>query len=319
MKGPQPQATAPGHAQQHEAESERGAEGRRTKRGSTTNHGTTAHTEPPRTHKNTQTPHRHHTHHPHPHPAARPMDGPHTHTHTPAPTASERRAPATRPTGGQPGEGERLTPGVPSQRRGAPPPPPGTPSRHAHSAQRRLGKSARCGTGAWSPRQHHPRPGKTGNGALPTAHGDGRPGEGKRLTPEAPHNGERSTPLGRPPATPAARSPLQGTHAKGTVLGPHARTPAPTARGQRTSTARPEGGQPAERLTSDAPHDGTRHPPRGHPVASPTARNAGSQERTLWGRCWGPTPHNTTCARKTRATGPGCPPPGTGGRERESA
>ena len=107
--------------------------------------------------------------------------------------------------------------------------------------------------------------------------------------------------------------------AKGTVLGPHARTPAPTARGQRTPTARPEGGQPGEdeRLTSDAPHNGARHPPRGRPNATPTVRNAGSQERTLWGQCWVPHAH-TTRARDTRATGPGCPPPGMGAQERDS-
>ena len=67
---------------------------------------------------------------------------------------------------------------------------------------------------------------------------------------------------GHPPGTashhPAARSPAQGMQAKGTVLSPHARTPVPTARGQRTPTARPEDWQPGEgeRLTSDAPHNG---------------------------------------------------------------
>ena len=60
---------------------------------------------------------------------------------------------------------------------------------------------------------------------------DGRPGEGQRLTPDTPHNGGRPPPPKRPPTTPAARSPPQGMQAKGTVLGPHIRTPAPTARG----------------------------------------------------------------------------------------
>ena len=82
----------------------------------------------------------------------------------------------------------------------------------------------------------------------------------------------------------------------GLVTGPHARiprthsqwvvghtpTPAPTARGQRAPAARPEGGQPGEgeRLTPDAPHNGGRHPLRGRPTATPTARNAGPQGRT---------------------------------------
>ena len=112
---------------------------RRTKRGGTTHHGTTAHTAPPRTHTNTQTPHRHHAHHTHPHPAARPTDRRHTHTHRPAPTASERRALATHLAGGQPGEGERLT--QVAARNSAGHPPSGMPSCHPHSAQRRLARA----------------------------------------------------------------------------------------------------------------------------------------------------------------------------------
>ena len=56
--------------------------------------------------------------------------------------------------------------------------------------------------------------------------------------------------------------------------------------------ARPEDRQPGEgeRLNTDAPHNGARHPPRGRPPATPTARNNSSQERTLWGRCWAPHP-----------------------------
>ena len=57
------------------------------------------------------------------------------------------------------------------------------------------------------------------------------------------------------------------------MLGPHTYTPAPTARGWRTTTARPVGGQSGEgeRLTSDAPHSGGRQPPRERPSATPTA------------------------------------------------
>ena len=60
-----------------------------------------------------------------------------------------------------------------------------------------------------------------------------------------------------PPPQPAPRytnatdphrgaQPPQGKHTKGTEKGPHTRTPAPTARGQRTPTARPVGGQSGE-------------------------------------------------------------------------
>ena len=59
---------------------------------------------------------------------------------------------------------------------------------------------------------------------------DGRSGEGQRLTPEAPHNSGRPPPPGTAPRRPHDTQPPQGTQAKGTVQGPHTRTPAPTAR-----------------------------------------------------------------------------------------
>ena len=120
---------------------------------------------------------------------------------------------------------------------------------------------------------------------------DGQREEGERLTPEAPHNGERYHPRGQSSPNPAARDTTQGTRAKGPVPGVHTRTPAPTASAQRTLTACPRDCQLGEneRLTLDAPHNGARHPCLGRPPATPTARTASSQERTLWGRCCIPT------------------------------
>ena len=71
-----------------------------------------------------------------------------------------------------------------------------------------------------------------------------------------------------------------------------------TARGQQTPITRFQGGQPGEdaRPNSGAPHNGAGRPPRGRPPAIPTARDAGTQERTLWGWCWVPTPAPPTCA-----------------------
>ena len=67
---------------------------------------------------------------------------------------------------------------------------------------------------------------------------DGRPGEGQRLTPDAPHNGGRhAPPPGTAPHHPRGTQPPQGMQARGTVLGPHTHTLAPTARGWRTPTA----------------------------------------------------------------------------------
>ena len=88
------------------------------------------------------------------------------------------------------------------------------------------------------------------------------------------------------------------------MLGPHTHTPAPTARGWRTRTAHPVSRQSGEgqRLTSDAPDNGGRHPPRGRPSATPTASNAGPQGRRLWGRCWVPTPAPTATGHTGRGT-----------------
>ena len=206
----------------------------------------------------------------------------------------------------------------PSQQRKAPP--PGTPFRHPHSEQRRPARAHAVGPGL-VPHARTDRKGDTrvAEPRLPAPE-DGRPGEGQRVTPDAPRNGGRPPPPETAPHHPRGTQPQQGMQAEGTVLGPHTHTPAPTARGWRTPTARPEGWQSGEgqRLTSDAPHNGRRRPPRGRPSATPTASNAGPQGRTLWGRCWVPTPAQT--APGTHGSrNPCCPLQRTGGRGRDSA
>ena len=205
----------------------------------------------------------------------------------------------------------------PSQRWKAPP--PGTPFRHPHSEQCRPARAHAVGP-VLGP---HARTDRTRDTRVAEprrpAPEDGRPGEGQRLTPDAPHNGGRPDPPGTAPHLPHGTQPRQGMQAKGTVLGPHTHTPRPRACGWRTPTARPVGGQSGEgeRLTSDAPHNGGRHPPRERPSTSPRASNAGPQGRTLWGRCWVPTPAPT--APGTHGSrNPGCPLQKTGGRGRDS-
>ena len=203
----------------------------------------------------------------------------------------------------------------PSQRRKAPPPgdallPPARRPARAHAVGPGLGPHTRT---------DRTRDTRVAEPRLPAPE-VGRLGEGRRLTPDAPRNGGRPP----PPGTAAPRSrgtqPPQGMQGKGTVLGPHTHTPAPTARGWRTPTARPLSGQSGEgqRLTSDAPNNGGRHPPRGRPSATPTASNTGPQGRTLRGWCWIPTPA-PTAAGTHGSRNPHCPLPRTGGRGRDSA
>ena len=117
---------------------------------------------------------------------------------------------------------------------------------------------------------------------------DGRPGEGQRLTPDAPQNG------GRPP------------RAHSTWVGDPNGPP----------IGRAVGGGAAPDLRRPS-HNGARHPPRGRPSATPTASNTGPQGRTLWGRCWVPTPAPT--APGTHGSrNPGYPLHRTGGRGRDS-
>ena len=59
-------------------------------------------------------------------------------------------------------------------------------------------------------------------------------------------------------------------------------------------------------------------PPRGRSSATPTASNAGLQGRTLWGRCWAPTPA-PTAPGTLGSPNPGCPLQRTGGRGMDSA
>ena len=199
-------------------------------------------------------------------------------------------------------------------------PPPGTPFRQPHSEQRRPARAHAVGPvlGPHS-RTDRTRDTRVAEPWMPAPE-DGRLAEGQRLTPDAPHNSGGPPPPGTAPHHPRGTQPPQGMQAKGTVLGPHTHTPAPTARGWRTRTARPVGGQSGEgqRLTSDAPQNGGRDPPRKRPSATATASNAGPQGRTFWGRCWVPTPAPTAPGTHGSRS-PGRPPQRTGGRWRDSA
>ena len=240
---------------------------------------------------------------------------PHPHDRTHSTWVADPHIP---PNGRAVGGGTAPDPRRPSQWWKAPP--PGTPFRHPHSEQRRPAR-ARAVRPVLGPHTRTDRTPDTRDAEpwLPAPE-DGRPGEGQRLTPGAPHNLGRPPLPGTAPYHPRGMQHPQGMQAAGTVLGSHTHTPAPTACGWRTPTARPVGGQAGEgrRSTPDAPHNGGRHPPRGRSSATPTASNAGPQGRTLWGWCWAPTPASTAPGTHGLRN-PGCPLQRTGGRGRDSA
>ena len=154
-------------------------------------------------------------------------------------------------------------------------------------------KGSRCGAGAGSPRPRRQHPGHTGRGT-PAARPRGR-ATGGGTAPDTRRLSQRwqATPPGTAPHQPRGTQPPQGMQAKGTVLGPHTHTPAPTARGRRTPTASPVGGQAGEggRLTSDAPHNGGRNPP-GDALPPPPQRATPARKGARCGTGAGsPRPH----------------------------
>ena len=206
----------------------------------------------------------------------------------------------------------------PSQRWQAPPPgyvlPP--PPQGATPAR----KGARSGAGAGPPRLHRPHPEHTGRGT-PAVRSRGRAAGGV-TAPDTRQPSQRwqATPPGDGPPRPPPHAAPTGHAGQGDSVGP----PHPHTRAHSTWVADPNsppsGRQSGEgqRLTSDAPHNGGRHPPQGRPSATLTASNAGPQGRTLWDRCWVPTTAPT--APGTHGSrNPGCPLQRTGGRRRDSA
>ena len=165
-----------------------------------------------------------------PHRACRPRDsvGPsHPHTRTHSTWVADPDSP---PSGRAVEGGGAPDLRRPSQRRKAPP--PGTRFCNPHSEQRPPARAHAVGP-VLGPeaRTDRSRDTRVAEPRLPAPE-DGRPGEGQRLTPDAPHNGGRPPPPGTAPHHPRGTQPPQGVQAKGTVLGPHTRTPAPTPLGR---------------------------------------------------------------------------------------
>ena len=196
-------------------------------------------------------------------------------------------------------------------------PPPGTPFRHSHSEQRQPARAHAVGP-VLGPhaRIDRTRDTRVAEPRLPAPE-DRRPGEGQRLTPGAPHNGGRPPPPGTAPRHSCGTQPPWACRPRGQCWAPTPTHPRPQHVGGGPQQPGQWAGSRGRDSASDAPHNGGRHPPRGRPSATPTASNAGPQGRTLWGRCWVPTPattaHGTHGPRK-----PSCPLQRTGGRGRDS-
>ena len=172
-----------------------------------------------------------------------------SHTHRPAPTARGWRTPTARFSGRAVGGGTAPDLRRPSQCRKAPP--PGTPFRHPHSGQRRPARAHAVGP-VLGPhaRKDRTRDTRVAEPWLPAPEG-GRPGEGQRLTPGAPHNGGRPLPRGRPPSTPAAHSPHRACTPRGQCWAPTPTHRRPQHVGGGPQQPAPVGGQSGEgqRLT----------------------------------------------------------------------
>ena len=95
-------------------------------------------------------------------------------------------------------------------------------------------------------------------------------------SPDAPHNSERSPPPEQHPASPGECNAQHSKQANRAVPGFHTRTPTLAACGQRPTSC-PKDGQPGEgeRLTPDAPHEGTQR----RPPAMPSCNPHGAQRR----------------------------------------
>ena len=107
-------------------------------------------------------------------------------------------------------------------------PPAGTSFRHPHSEQRWPARAHAVGP-MLGPRARTDRTRNTpvAEPWLPAPE-DERPGEGQRLTPDAPHNGGRRAPPGdSPPDTPAARSPHRACKPRGQCWAPTPTHPRP--------------------------------------------------------------------------------------------
>ena len=184
---------------------------------------------------------------------------------TPRPQPPHRQPVGSRPRPHAPKDGrlrlgERPTPDAPHPGKRRPPrgalvPPP----QRAKPAC----KSARCGVGDGSPRPQAPHPGPIGSGPRPQAPKDWRSGVGEHPIPDAKARGAPPPGTLMPPpqrAKPARKSARGGVGDASPC--PHSPHRQPVGSGPRPHAQKDEWSGPGERATPDAPHPGTKRPPR---------------------------------------------------------
>ena len=218
-------------------------------------------------------------------------------------------------------------------------PPPGTPFRHPHSEQRRPARAHAVGP-VLGPhaRTDRTRDRRVAEPRLPAPE-DGRPGEGQRLTPDAPRNGGRSPPPRDGPPPPPRHAAPTGHAGQGDSVGPQH----PQTRAHSTWVADPDsppsgravGGGTAPDLRRPSqwwkapppgtpfrhPHSEQRRPARAHavgPVLGPHARTDRTRD-TRVAEPWLPAPEDGRPEEGQRLTpdaphnsGRPAPPPGDG-------
>ena len=235
--------------------------------------------------------------------------------HRPHPGHTGRGTLAARSRGRAAGGGTAPDTRCPSQRWQASPPGDGPPPPRRHAAP-----TGHAGQGdSVGPPHPHTRTHSTWV-ADPNSPTSGRAvGRGTAPDLRRPSQWWKASPPGTPFRHPHSeqREPARA-HAVGPVLGPHARTDrTPDTRVAEPWLPAPEDrrqGQ-GQRLTPDAPHNGSRPPPRGRPPTTPAARSPHRACRPR-GQCWAPTP---THPRPQHAGGgPQQPPQWTGSRGRDS-
>ena len=159
---------------------------------------------------------------------------------------------------------------------------------------------------------------------------DERPGEGQRLTPDAPHNGGRPTPRGRPPTTPAARSPHRACRPRGQCWAPTPTHPRPQHVGDGAQQpAQWAGSRGRDRACPRTPLTMVEGTPPGDTLPPPPQRATPARKGARCGAGAGsPRPHRPhpghtgrgTLAARSRGraagggTAPDTTPPHNGGR-----